>query len=190
MIINTQFYTKYRPRVFYVYHEGYRSVTPLDAARVNRTIFHGHSVHWYYIITLIKGRGYIKQNMMLCFAMPTDLSFFRYEICIYVIWRNFGDLLIANIFKVMPEWIWPFSSSIELLVELFWSQNTINLKNVEKRQLWIRPMGVILIYKIYWKTSAVSSTCLRGWNSILQAAWYIRHVRMICFCELNIRYDY
>ena len=31
------------------YHEGYRSVTPLDAARVNRTIFHNHSVHWYYI---------------------------------------------------------------------------------------------------------------------------------------------
>ena len=30
-------------------YEGYRSVTPLDAARVNRTIFHNHSVHWYYI---------------------------------------------------------------------------------------------------------------------------------------------
>ena len=25
--------------------EGYRSVTPLDAARVNSTIFHDHSVH-------------------------------------------------------------------------------------------------------------------------------------------------
>ena len=33
--------------MFYPY-EGYRSVTPLDAARVNRTIFHKHSVHWYY----------------------------------------------------------------------------------------------------------------------------------------------
>ena len=42
-------------------------------------------------------------------------------------------------------------------------------------------MGVILIYKIYWKTSAVSTTCLNGWNSILQAAWYIRHVRIIWF---------
>ena len=30
--------------IFYP-HEGYRSVTPLDAARVNRTIFHDHSVH-------------------------------------------------------------------------------------------------------------------------------------------------
>ena len=30
--------------MFYAY-EGYRSVTPLDAARVNRTIFHNHSVH-------------------------------------------------------------------------------------------------------------------------------------------------
>ena len=42
--------------MFYPY-EGHRSVTPLDAARFNRTIFHNHSVHWYYI-TLIKGRYY------------------------------------------------------------------------------------------------------------------------------------
>ena len=52
MIINTQI-TQNFVRAFYPY-EGYRSVTPLDAARVNRTIFHNHSVHWYYI-TLIKG---------------------------------------------------------------------------------------------------------------------------------------
>ena len=39
MIINTQFYTKYRPRVFYDYNEGYRSVTPLDAARVKQDDF-------------------------------------------------------------------------------------------------------------------------------------------------------
>ena len=49
MIINTQFYTKYRSRVFYssvfYIYEGYRSVTPLDAADVNRTIFHNHSVN-------------------------------------------------------------------------------------------------------------------------------------------------
>ena len=44
------------------YHEGYRSVTPLDAARVNRTILHNHSVHGY-CITLIKGRDYIKHDM-------------------------------------------------------------------------------------------------------------------------------
>ena len=42
-------------------------------------------------------------------------------------------------------------------------------------------MGVILIYKMYWKTSAVSTTCLNSWNSVLQAAWYIRHVRVIWF---------
>ena len=35
-------------------YEGYRSVTPLDAARVKRTIFHNHSVHWYYV-TLVEG---------------------------------------------------------------------------------------------------------------------------------------
>ena len=38
------------------------SVTPLDAARVNRTtIFHNHSVHCYDI-TLIEGRDYIKHD--------------------------------------------------------------------------------------------------------------------------------
>ena len=47
--------------MFYPY-EGYRSVTPLDAARVNRTIFDNHSVHWYYI-TLIKGRYSIKHDI-------------------------------------------------------------------------------------------------------------------------------
>ena len=47
--------------MFYPY-EGYRSVTPVDTARVNRTIFHNHSVHWYYI-TLIKGRYYIKHDI-------------------------------------------------------------------------------------------------------------------------------
>ena len=46
--------------MFYPY--GYRSVTPLDAARVNMTIFHNHSVHWYYI-TLIKGRDYVKHDL-------------------------------------------------------------------------------------------------------------------------------
>ena len=50
--------------MFYPY-EGYRSVTPLDAARVNRTISHNHSVHWYYII-LIKGRDYIKHDINTC----------------------------------------------------------------------------------------------------------------------------
>ena len=47
-----------------------------------------------------------------------------------VIWRIFGDSLIANIFKAMSEWIWHFSSSIELLVELFHSINKKTLKNV------------------------------------------------------------
>ena len=41
---------------------------------------------------------------------------------------------------------------------------------------------------------------LNGWNSTLQAAWYIRYVRLTClfyisfiiygFCELNLRYVY
>ena len=50
MIVNTQFQNNKKNvracSMFYPY-EGYRSVTPLDAARVNRTIFHNHSVHYY-----------------------------------------------------------------------------------------------------------------------------------------------
>ena len=57
MVINTQFHKKKKSvcacSMFYPY-ETSRSVTPLDAARVNRTIFHIYSVHWY--ITLIEGR--------------------------------------------------------------------------------------------------------------------------------------
>ena len=57
-------FTKYRSRVFcfILIYERYRSVTPLDAARVNRTIFNNHSLHWYYI-TLIKGMYYIKHDI-------------------------------------------------------------------------------------------------------------------------------
>ena len=48
--------------MFYPY-EGFRSVTPLDAARVNMTIFRNHSVHCYYIrFTLIKGMDYNKHD--------------------------------------------------------------------------------------------------------------------------------
>ena len=44
-----------RPCSMFYPYEGYRSVTPLDAARVNRTIFHNHSVHWYYITLMRVG---------------------------------------------------------------------------------------------------------------------------------------
>ena len=60
MIINTQLHKKsFACSMFYPYkYEGYRAVTSLDAGRVNRSIFHNHSVHWYYR-TLIEGRDYI-----------------------------------------------------------------------------------------------------------------------------------
>ena len=65
MIINAQFHKKIVRAfsMFYPY-EGYRSVTPLDAARVNRTIFQNHSVHRYYI-TLIEGRDHIKHDIII-----------------------------------------------------------------------------------------------------------------------------
>ena len=37
-------------------------MTRLDATRVNLTIFHDHSVHWYYI-TLIEEGGYSKHDV-------------------------------------------------------------------------------------------------------------------------------
>ena len=56
MIINSSFHKKKVPACsMFCPHEEYRSVTPMDAARVNRTIFHNHSVHRYYV-TLIEGR--------------------------------------------------------------------------------------------------------------------------------------
>ena len=48
---STKFHTFYGRSfarvLYYIFypHERYRLVTPLDAARVNRTIFHNHSVH-------------------------------------------------------------------------------------------------------------------------------------------------
>ena len=44
--------------MFYPY-EGYRTVTPLDAPRVNRTMFHNHSAHW-----CIEGGDYIKRYII------------------------------------------------------------------------------------------------------------------------------
>ena len=46
-------------------------MTPVDAVRVNRTIFRNHSVHLYYI-TLIKGRDYIKHDINIVLnVIPT-----------------------------------------------------------------------------------------------------------------------
>ena len=44
-------------------------MTPLDAARVNMTIFHNHSVHWYYI-TRMEGTDYIKYDIIIFICVP------------------------------------------------------------------------------------------------------------------------
>ena len=46
---------------------------------------------------------------------------------------------------------------------------------------WRFSTSKIYIFWGSWKTSAVSTTCLNGWNSTLQDAWYIRYVRIIRF---------
>ena len=55
-------------------------------------------------------------------------SFFRYEISIFVIWWN-SAIRSSSTVKTMPEWVWPFTSSIELLVEILLSQ-TLYSKNI------------------------------------------------------------
>ena len=45
-------------------NEGDGSVTPLDAARVNRTVYRNDCVHWSYI-TLIEGRDNIKHDIII-----------------------------------------------------------------------------------------------------------------------------
>ena len=39
-----------------------------------------------------------------------------------------------------------------------------------------------------WKNVSCEYDRLNGWNSTLQAAWYIRHVRIVCFL-VNYTYD-
>ena len=58
--------------MFYPY-EGYRSVTPLDAARVNRTIFHKHSVHWFYT-THIEGRDSSRHDYYIYIVNKTRIE--------------------------------------------------------------------------------------------------------------------
>ena len=79
--------------MFYPY-EGYWSVTPLDAARVNRTLFHNHSVYWYFI-TLIKGR-YTSEITIKSRSITTKFCF-RYNsikavilVCTMHVVCNFG----------------------------------------------------------------------------------------------------
>ena len=52
--------------MFYPY-EGYRSVTPVDAARrVNRTMFHNHMYDAFFVIPI----GTMRQGVSLCTRAP------------------------------------------------------------------------------------------------------------------------
>ena len=62
--------------MFYPY-EGYRSVTPLDAARVNRTIFHNDSVHWYYITLIRVG---VFEDYLFALLYAADLALSRWKL--------------------------------------------------------------------------------------------------------------
>ena len=111
--------------MFYPY-EGYlyRSVTPLDAARVDRTIFHNHSVHWYYITLILK--------------------------------------------KIIISWK---TSAVSTTVWM-----------VETQLCKLRGTSDTFVKKM--KNVSCEYNHLNGWNSTLQAAWYIRRVRIIWFLRI------
>ena len=123
--------------------------------------------------------------------MLVDLSFFRYEIICIFWWsdefkkwcqwyegleRYFGDSLIANTVKVMPEWSWPFSSSKELLVEWFFSQ-TLYFGNIT-----LERVSIVIGLRTSRFHCHRSEYDLFEWLKLnLEAARYIRHVRIIWF---------
>ena len=85
--------------MFYPYYEGYRSVTPLDAARVNRTVFHNHSVYWYYI-TLIRV-GIILSTIVL--RRYRQSSGHTYQPWRYVDQRPAYEIRIMNTGKLLQQ---------------------------------------------------------------------------------------
>ena len=69
MVINGQFHKNFLQKIVgacsvFILHEGYTSVTPLDAAEVDRTIFPGHYVRLYYI-TRIEGKDRMKHDIII-----------------------------------------------------------------------------------------------------------------------------
>ena len=98
--------------MFYPY-EGYKSVTPLDAARVNRTIFHNHSVHWYYI-TLIKGRDYIKHDINVRHGKQNPrraMAIVRTILLHYMINRRVVITLESYYYRYLLYLLWYFDAS-------------------------------------------------------------------------------
>ena len=99
--------------------------------------------------------------------------------------RYFGDSLIANTVKVMPEWIWPFSSSKELLVEWFLSQTlyyrecsaTLSLFSMRIEQYFFRVRTVRSTqrstYRIYLYSRLYTSRLLQqqSWSRYKANFW-------------------
>ena len=89
-------------------HEGCRSVTPLDAARVNRTIFHNHSADGYYIIR-IEGGDYWKTSAVSTTDGWLKLNFAS---CVIRKTRSLGALACAmchlDSYGVceLHQWLW------------------------------------------------------------------------------------
>ena len=90
--------------------------------------------------------------------------------------------LTADVFQLLVRFLWTKPTRIWLLILSFTTfymrsfarvryfimttgKIEIFHKNIEKRQLWVRPMG--------------------GWNSTLQAAWYVRHAHWARWCYVS-----
>ena len=104
MIINTQFQIKnvFACSMFNPY-EGYRSVTPRDAARVNRTILHNHIRSIYDVIlrTIIlrcslKVPGTI---LLYCSAILLNCTYFEVVQYAYAGWRR-SDMQACQVVRL------------------------------------------------------------------------------------------
>ena len=185
--------------VFYPY-EGYRSVTPLDAARVNRTIFHNHSVHRYYITLIrgdiivsttryinvrhdkqnpcIEGGGYIKHDIihnMINRRVLTTLWTYYYRYLLYLLWYFDAWCIIC---------CWGISAMFT------GDHEKKKKKKVKKRQLWVRPFEWLKL------NFASSDTFVRViiwflrtkptiWLLILTVLNKISFARVLCFILLK-----
>ena len=92
-----------------------------------------------------------------------DLSILLSICCVYIYIRLVmsGHLLYIHrlVYIIGRTHSWRFSIYFIFVC-------IINLTKNWKRQLWVRPMG--------------------GWNSTLQAAWYVRHAHWACLCYIPI----
>ena len=83
-------------------YEGYKyRLVPLDSARVNRTICHNHSAHWY-CITRTEGGDYIKQAIFTWHVQQNPLR--PSTICLFVLSSKSFMVDRSRVFYMYSSW--------------------------------------------------------------------------------------